>query len=101
VRRRKTAKHSHRGKLGEALKWLERAYAYRDRDLHFIKGDPHFRKMEQNSRFKAFLRKMNLPDEWASVVRLGDCDPASAIGNRPLRINYGSPCRQSSGRALT
>ena len=59
VRWRKTAKHSHRGELGEELKWLEQAYAYRDPDLYFIKGDPHFRKTEQKPRFKAFLRKMN------------------------------------------
>jgi hypothetical protein len=55
-------KHSHRGELGEALKWLKQAYAYRGPELYFIEGHPRLRKMGQKPRFKELLRKMNLPD---------------------------------------
>lgn len=54
--------YAYRGEKDEALRWLEKAYAYRDEDLWLIKGDPHFRSMEQDPRYKAFLRKMNLPE---------------------------------------
>jgi hypothetical protein len=51
-----------RGEPGEALKWLESAYAQKDSLLSIIKGDPAFRKIEGDPRFKAFLKKMNLPE---------------------------------------
>jgi hypothetical protein len=34
----------------------------RDEDLYIIKGDPLFKNLERDPRFKAFLRKMNLPE---------------------------------------
>jgi tetratricopeptide (TPR) repeat protein len=54
--------YAYRGKLDEALRWLDRAYAQRDPSLHHIKGDLPLRGLETNARFKAFLRKMNLPE---------------------------------------
>jgi tetratricopeptide (TPR) repeat protein len=52
-----------RGEADEALKWLERAYAQKDSTgLSIIKGDPAFKKIEGDPRYKAFLRKMNLPE---------------------------------------
>jgi TolB-like protein/Flp pilus assembly protein TadD len=51
-----------RGEADEALKWLERAYAQKDSVLVVIKGDPAFRKIEGDPRFKAFLKKMNLSE---------------------------------------
>ena len=52
-----------RGETDEALKWLDRAYAQKDSGgLPVIKGDPAFRKIEGDARYKAFLRKMNLPE---------------------------------------
>jgi tetratricopeptide (TPR) repeat protein len=51
-----------RGEPDEALKWLERAYTQKEGGpLTIIKGDPAFRKIEGDQRYKAFLRKMNLP----------------------------------------
>jgi hypothetical protein len=47
----------------EALKWLERAYAEKDSVLCIVKGDPAFKKIEGDPRYKAFLRKMNLPSD--------------------------------------
>ena len=44
------------------MHWLERAYQFRDEDLYSIKGDPQFRNLEGDPRYKAFLRKMNLPE---------------------------------------
>ena len=51
-----------RGEADEALKWLERAYAEKDSVLSIVKGDPAFKKIEGDPRYKAFLRKMNLPE---------------------------------------
>jgi TolB-like protein/Tfp pilus assembly protein PilF len=51
-----------RGELDEALKWLERAYAEKDSVLSLVKGDPAFRKIEGDPRYRAFLKKMNLPE---------------------------------------
>ena len=52
-----------RGEADEALKWLERAYAEKDSVLCIVKGDPAFKKIEGDPRYKAFLKKMNLPSD--------------------------------------
>jgi tetratricopeptide (TPR) repeat protein len=54
--------YAYRGEIAEALTWLDRAYERRDDDLRDIKGDPFLRNLEGDSRYKAFLRKMNLPE---------------------------------------
>jgi tetratricopeptide (TPR) repeat protein len=51
-----------RGEADETLKWLERAYAEKDSLLCIVKGEPAFKKIASDSRYKAFLRKMNLPE---------------------------------------
>jgi TolB-like protein/tetratricopeptide (TPR) repeat protein len=51
--------YAYRGEADKALQWLERSYSHKD-ELHLIKGDPMFEKIEQDPRYKAFLRKMNL-----------------------------------------
>jgi len=50
-----------RDALAIALKWLDRAYTHKD-ELHLIKGDPMLDKIDRDPRYKAFLRKMNLPE---------------------------------------
>jgi TolB-like protein/DNA-binding winged helix-turn-helix (wHTH) protein/Tfp pilus assembly protein PilF len=56
--------YAFRGETDEALKWLERAYDQKDSGgLPMLKGDPLFRKIEEDPRYKAFLKKMNFPDE--------------------------------------
>ena len=57
--------YAHRGDLDLALQWLERAYEQRDIGLLEIVGEPLFESLVDDSRFKAFLRKMKLP-EWPS-----------------------------------
>jgi TolB-like protein/tetratricopeptide (TPR) repeat protein len=51
-----------RGDSEKALQWLERSYAQRDEDLYFLKGDPLLHSLESDPRYKALLRKMNLPE---------------------------------------
>lgn len=54
--------HASRGEVDEAFRWLERAYAQKDVDLCEIKAEPAFAKIVRDPRYKAFLRKMNLPE---------------------------------------
>jgi hypothetical protein len=54
--------YAFRGEKDRAFEWLDRAYDARDQDLYFIKGDPLLKKLEGDPRYKAFLRKMNLPE---------------------------------------
>lgn len=54
--------HAFRGEVDEAFKWLDRAYAQKDVDLILIKGDPDFARIVGDPRYKAFLRKLNLPE---------------------------------------
>ncbi len=41
--------------------WLERAYNQKDVGLVDIVGEPLFKNLTNDPRYKAFLRKMNLP----------------------------------------
>jgi adenylate cyclase len=52
-----------RGDRDEVIDWLERAYEQGDPGLNEIVGEPKFNDMLTDARFKAFLRKMKLP-EW-------------------------------------
>jgi hypothetical protein len=51
--------YAFRGEKDRAFEWLERAYEARD---YYMKGDPLFKNLESDSRYKAFLRKLNLPE---------------------------------------
>jgi hypothetical protein len=54
--------HAFRGEKSIALSWLERAYVQKDIFLWLIKGNPLLGNLDSDPRFKAFLRKMNLPE---------------------------------------
>jgi adenylate cyclase len=54
--------HASRGESDEAFRWLDRAYAQKDSQLYRVKGDPLLKNLEPDPRFKAFLRKMKLPE---------------------------------------
>ena len=54
--------HAFRGEADLAFEWLERAYAQRDGGLVDIKGDRFLRGLAGDPRYKAFLRKMKLPE---------------------------------------
>lgn len=55
--------YAFRGQTDEAFKWLDRAYARKDPSLVVFKGELSFKKLEGDPRFKAFLKKMNLPSD--------------------------------------
>jgi TolB-like protein len=57
------AVYSFRGESEEAFKWLNRAYAEKDSLLYRIKYSLEFDNLHGDPRYKAFLTKMNLPDE--------------------------------------
>lgn len=54
--------YAYRGELDHAFAWLERAYRQKDSGLYLIKGDPFFKNLQADPRYKAFLHKMNLPE---------------------------------------
>jgi TolB-like protein/Tfp pilus assembly protein PilF len=54
--------YAYRGDHDLALQWLERAYQQKDAALIEITGEPLFKNLANDPRFKAFLRKMRLPE---------------------------------------
>jgi TolB-like protein len=54
--------YAFRGQPDEAMHWLERAYAQKDAILFYVKGDLPLKNLESDPRYKALLRKMNLPE---------------------------------------
>jgi TolB-like protein/DNA-binding winged helix-turn-helix (wHTH) protein len=54
--------YAFRGESDEAFKWLERAFAQKDVYLYTVKFSQSLRSLEGDPRFKAFLKKMNLPE---------------------------------------
>jgi TolB-like protein/Tfp pilus assembly protein PilF len=54
--------YAYRGEVDEAFKWLNRGYRQRDPGLRFLKVDPLFAALRVDPRYKAFLRKMKLPE---------------------------------------
>jgi tetratricopeptide (TPR) repeat protein len=55
--------YAYRGDHEHAFEWLERAYKQKDTFLSTIMGEPLFKNIADDARFRAFLRKMNLPLE--------------------------------------
>ena len=53
---------AYRGESDRTFEWLDRAYRDRNPVLPYIKGDVDFVKLRQDSRYKALLQKMNLPE---------------------------------------
>ena len=51
-----------RGRSDDALHWLERAYSQKDPELYSIKSETELQGLKADPRYKAFLRKMNLPE---------------------------------------
>jgi tetratricopeptide (TPR) repeat protein len=51
-----------RNDTDRAIYWLERAYRQHDTGLLSVKDDPMLRNLEHDPRYKAFLRRMNLPE---------------------------------------
>ncbi len=51
-----------RGEKSQAFDWAERAYVQRDPGITWLKIDQDFRSLRADPRYKALLRKMNLPN---------------------------------------
>ena len=54
--------HAYRGEVDLAFEWLERAYDQRDGGIAELKGDRLMRGLVGDPRYKAFLRKLKLPE---------------------------------------
>ena len=54
--------HAFRGEADLAFEWLERAYDQRDGGVSEIKSDRLMRGLVGDPRYKAFLRKLKLPE---------------------------------------
>jgi TolB-like protein/thioredoxin-like negative regulator of GroEL len=54
--------YAFRGQLDEAFNWLDRSYTQKDAYLYSIKGEPTMKNLEADPRYRAFLKKMNLPE---------------------------------------
>jgi TolB-like protein len=54
--------YAFRGQKKQAFEWLERAFAQKDINIYYMKGDPLLKNLEGDSRYRTFLRKMNLPE---------------------------------------
>jgi TolB-like protein/Flp pilus assembly protein TadD len=53
--------YAFRGQIDEALKWLDTSDMQRESALLLLKSQPMFDKLEGDPRYKAFLKKINLP----------------------------------------
>jgi len=53
--------YAYRRELDSAFEWLERAYAVPDTALIHVKSDPLLRNLRGDPRYRALLKKMNLP----------------------------------------
>jgi TolB-like protein len=51
-----------RNDIDRAMYWLEQAHELHDSGLLSMKNDPMLRNLEHDPRYKAFIRKMNLPE---------------------------------------
>jgi tetratricopeptide (TPR) repeat protein len=54
--------YAFRGEANDAFRWLDRAYQQHDVDLYSLKTRVEFAPLAKDPRYKAFLRKMNLPE---------------------------------------
>jgi tetratricopeptide (TPR) repeat protein len=54
--------YAYRGDRDQSIQWLDRAYRQKDSSLVEIVGEPLFKKIADDPRYKAFLKKMNLPE---------------------------------------
>jgi TolB-like protein len=54
--------YAFRGETDEAFRWLDLAYAQKDPELVLLESQAKLINLEGDQRFKAFLKKMNLPE---------------------------------------
>jgi TolB-like protein/Tfp pilus assembly protein PilF len=54
--------HAYRGETSAAFDWLDRAYEQRDRNVTTVNSDPLMATLRRDSRLKALLQKLKLPE---------------------------------------
>jgi adenylate cyclase len=54
--------HGYRGEADAAFRWLDRAYMERDYRIQYVKDEWLLSSVHSDPRYKAFLRKMKLPE---------------------------------------
>jgi TolB-like protein/Tfp pilus assembly protein PilF len=54
--------YAFRGEPEKALDWLDRAYSQKEVGLEHIEGESTLKNLDGDPRYKAFLKKMNLPE---------------------------------------
>ncbi|MEO7659675.1 MAG: hypothetical protein ABIV48_08670, partial [Pyrinomonadaceae bacterium] len=50
------------GETGQALTWLDKGYEQRDPKMVFLKVEPKWNDLRSDPRFKAMLKRLNLPE---------------------------------------
>ncbi|MHB8477643.1 MAG: hypothetical protein ACYDBZ_15280, partial [Steroidobacteraceae bacterium] len=50
------------GEADQAFAWLNRAYSERNPGMGYIKQEPLLKRITNDARYKALVRKMKLPD---------------------------------------
>jgi TolB-like protein/cytochrome c-type biogenesis protein CcmH/NrfG len=55
--------HAFRGELDQSFAWLARAYIQRETNCGTVELDPLLKSLRSDPRYKAFLKKMNLPSD--------------------------------------
>jgi len=73
--------YAYRGDRDRALEWLERGYKQKDVSLVLIVGEPLLKNLADDPRYRAFLRKMKLPE--CSFPGRGSTSPASMACSPP------------------
>jgi hypothetical protein len=71
-----------RGQSDEAMKWIERAFIQKDAEVLSIEGEFELKSLRADPRFRAFLRKMNLPEQShrsASCPQLAFADQSGPV----------------------
>jgi TolB-like protein/tetratricopeptide (TPR) repeat protein len=54
--------YAYRNERDLAFQWLDRAYQQREQNFVEFVGEPLFRNLVKDARYRAFLKKMNLPE---------------------------------------
>jgi len=54
--------YANRNDLDKAFAWLDRAYQLHDGWVPWVPWDPLLKNLQNDPRYKTYLRKMNLPD---------------------------------------
>jgi len=52
--------HAYRGEVDEAFKWLKSGVEIRDPFLREVPGNPYFRSLESDPRYKPLLRELHV-----------------------------------------